>query len=298
MSHYAMGWAQRLKLGDPVAKAVLTHMCYVMRDENLLVYVGIPTLEEYTEYEERAIRAAIKRLLDRGVLIDTERKRNNVPIYRVAWYEEHLRRLAESPPENGGASPTDVAALAQVAELAKEKVVGNGAPTKHPPKGEGQKTSPPASAPKPPHVGGQALPLTGPNLPPDLPLPSGSADPGTDPTGPGAAPEKTPEGMDVLNCQSYWWNTARSYALQSAGLFGICGPRPEVFDEIPNEGPLYPRMTLIKACEDARDWAMGEHRRHFPLAKPKIDEITAGIHTRINAALEKAGAKIERRRAA
>lgn len=125
-----------------------------------------------------------------------------------------------------------------------------------------------------------------------------SADPRANPSGSRAASGDGKNSLDEHFARSHWWNAARSYALTSAGLFGLSGPRPEVFDEIPNEGPLYARSTLVRACEQARDWALDQHRQHFPLTDAKAKEITAEIHTRVNAALVAAGAKIERRRAA
>jgi hypothetical protein len=105
------------------------------------------------------------------------------------------------------------------------------------------------------------------------------------PTGSRSAGED-PEALDENFARSHWWNLAREHALHSAGLFGISGPRPATLDEVPNDAPNYPRATLTKACEDARDWALGEHRRLFPLTNAQTSEIVQGVLTRVNAALK------------
>lgn len=287
-----MGWAQRQKLGDPIAKAVLQSMCYVMRDDTLLVYVGIPTLEELTEYEDRALRKAIDRMEKAGVLRDTGKKKNNVTVYRIPGYEQWLSALNESPPANGGGSPTDLAALSQLSELAREKSVVPGTNDKPPRKGEGHDASPPVDASKPSRPGAQALPSTGGNLP-DLPRSSGSADARATPSGARPAQDKPqkaklpapPPEFDEARARSYWWNTARAYALSSAGLFGICPPRPSVFDEIPNDAPSYARDQLTRACSESTAWAISEHRAAFPLSDARGKEITKQLETRLDVVL-------------
>jgi hypothetical protein len=278
MSHIAMGWAQRQKLGDPIGKAVLTHMCYVMRDESLLVYVSIPTLEEFTEYEDRAIRKAIQRMVDNGTLLDTGKKRNNVPVYRIPGFEEHLRRLFESTPANGGASPTDLAALAHVAELAKEKSVNPTAPTKPSPTREGQHSSPPVDVPKPSRVGTQAPPSTGPNLPSDLPLPSGSDDPRAIPTGSRVALDSKGNPFDETTSRRFWWGRAISYALSSAELFEICARGTQHLHDL----ALYARAALEEACRDATQTAVEMDRGFFPEHRRRESEIDTCVRRRID----------------
>jgi hypothetical protein len=277
MSHYAMGWAQRQKLGDPIAKAVLQFMCYVLRDELLLVWVGIPTLEEFTEYEERALRAAIARMVKAGVLLDTGKKKNNVTVYRIPGYEQWLAALQAGTPVNGGASPTDRDALAQVAELAKEKTVSQGGNNKPPRKGEGPELSPPVDAAKPSRLGGQALPSTGPNLPSDLPLPSG-ADGRAIPTG---SPVLDAKGnpFDERASRAYWWNRACGYAVSSASLFELCARGTNTITDIPEPA----QAALLAASRDATSSAVEASRALFPNAKrDDLDDIETTLRRRID----------------
>lgn len=130
---------------------------------------------------------------------------------------------------------------------------------------------------------------------PYTPLPSDARE--QRPSGSRADSAADPEQLDETFARSHWWNLAREHALHSAGLFGICGPRPATFDDVPSMDPTYARDRLIRACEDARDWALTEHRAHFPLSHAKTTEIANGVLQRVNAVLKQlAPAAFEPRR--
>jgi hypothetical protein len=72
MSYSAQGWAQRQVFGSPILKGVMQALCYLMRDDELTVYAAVVnpehkvSLEKLTEYEERAIRKALRDLVELG----------------------------------------------------------------------------------------------------------------------------------------------------------------------------------------------------------------------------------------
>jgi hypothetical protein len=254
MSHYAMGWAQRQKVGDPAAKAVLQHMCYVMRDESLLIYTSIRTLVEFTEFEERTVRKAMQHLETTGVLLDTGHRKNNVVVWRIPGYEAWLEHQRKSPPKNERASETDAAAIAQVAELARQKKVSSTPNQKPSQKGEGQPqalaehaSSPPVFVPE----GDQALPKTGVNLPPD--------DPSN--RSPERASELSPSGSLALGeydrdgRRAYWHSAAMNICESDAWLFGVV-PRGTKFAA----WPIEIRAGLPEKIRNAVNWALGQEQ--------------------------------------
>jgi len=299
MSNWAMGWAQRQRLGDPVAKAILSTMCYLMKDDTLLSFPSVPTLEEYTEYDDRTIRKALQRLAEAGKILDTGLKKNNVTVWRIPGYENWLRKQNESPDKNERASETDLRALAQVAELTKQKTVGGPSKAKPPQKGEGSEKAPshlPASPPTSAENTHQAPPKMGGNLQEDLSEGSSGARAG-EPSGPtraleseptpdvprGTKPGREPPAFDEQRTRVYFWNIARNQALLDSGLFGICpNPRPALFDDIPNTEPLYARAALVKVCEEATAWAIGEARAKHPMTPADDRAIHDGVRARVN----------------
>lgn len=265
MSHLAQGWCQRQQLGDPIAKAVLQSMCYVLRDETLLVYIGIPRLEEYTEYEDRAIRKAIQRLVELGMLLDTGRKKNNVTIWRIPAYEAWL---AASPPAKGRASSTDTTALAQLAELAKAKKVVLASDSRHPPIREGLPTQAlPSTQPSPPVDVPQALPSTGGNPKTDLNRSLGSDDPRANPSG-----SRTPLGNEAR--RSHWRVFACNHVISECRGLGITAYGVNQWKQLPTNV----RMLMRDKVEALVDWAVNAETELIP---KKNHEISAHVYSAI-----------------
>lgn len=267
MSHYAQGWAQRQKLDDPIAKAVLQTMCYVMRDETLLVYIGIPELEEYTEYQEVTIRKAIRRLADRGVLLDTGRKRNNVTVWRIPGYEEWLAALPSGPSKNGRASHVDATALAQVAELTKAKGGAAGSDNKPSQKREGPvNPSPPIFAAKPSHICGQAPPNMGGNLN-DLNRSPEGEEPRAIPTG-----SRPPPGNAAR--RSHWRVYASNHVIGECRGLGITAYGVNQWKQLPTAV----RLLMSDKVEALVDWAIDAETELVP---KKHREISAHLDSAI-----------------
>jgi hypothetical protein len=283
MSHYAQGWAQRQKVGDPVAKAVLLHMCYVMRDETLLVYVGVPALEEYTEYEERAIRKAIARLAELGFIVDTGKKRNNVTVWRIPGYEQWLAAQIQSPPVQGRATQTDAAALAQVAELVREKTSSNGQNSKPPRIGEGSIQAPPSASSSPPVHVPQALPSTGPYLNPDLNRSLKSDDPRASPTGSRVALDSKGNPFDAQASRAFWYNFVHASIVCGAVAEGIAAFGARSLEDIPHQ----PRAVLKPILGELTEFGVCEERSAFPNFTAKSRKgVEAEIESRVRRELK------------
>jgi hypothetical protein len=285
MSHWAQGWAQRQRLNDPIAKAVLQTMCYVMRDDCLLVYVSIETLEEFTEFEERTVRKALQRLADMGVLEDTGQRKRNVTVWRIPGYEQWLANQRTSP-QDGRVHDIDGRALAQVAELSKEKAVGRVSANKPSQKREGSiqqplpssQTTPPVDVPRP-------LPSTGANLNPDLNRSSEGEGRRASPSGPSPSPE-----MEAR--LSHWRALGAAHVI---GEWNALRPRQRVarFKDLPYDcGPVMldklqklaewaveqerePRLKTPRAIQDHVESELSLEMRVFKLATPAEQQAAA-----------------------
>jgi hypothetical protein len=127
MSYSAQGWAQREVFGSPILKAVMQALCYLMRDDDLTVYCAVKggekvDLEVLTEYEERAIRKALRDLVELGFLQDTGERRRNMIVWRMPRYEAWLTRAElTTPPQNGRGRDSEQIAPAQASENTTEK---------------------------------------------------------------------------------------------------------------------------------------------------------------------------------
>ena len=299
MSNWAMGWAQRQKVGCPVAKAVLGAMCYLMRDDSLLVYPGIPTLCEYTEYDDRTIRKAIARLAELGMLLDTGLKKNNVTVWRVPGYENWLRRQAEGPDNKGRASETDLRALAQVAELTKEKTSLSGGNVKPSQKGEGPSQAPPLLQPSPPISAPQAPPKMGGNLQDDLHRSSGARADAGEPYGPAPRAQETkpeaskgspkaklpppPPVFDERASRQTWFNAVHSAIVGGAVAEQIAAFGTHRFADLPH----YAREILKPVFDELVTDAIEAERAAFPhFDARRRKDVEASIEARVRRELK------------
>jgi hypothetical protein len=128
LSYSAQGWAQRQVFGSPILKGVMQALCYLMRDDELTVYAAVVnppdkvSLEKLTEYEERAIRKALRDLADLGFLQDTGERRRNMVVWRLPRYEAWLARAEQTtPPQDGRGQLSEPSAAPQASDSTLEK---------------------------------------------------------------------------------------------------------------------------------------------------------------------------------
>jgi hypothetical protein len=156
MSYSAQGWAQRQVFGSPILKGVMQALCYLMRDDELTVYAAVVnpehkvSLEKLTEYEERAIRKALRDLVELGFLQDTGERRRNMVVWRMPRYEAWLARAEETTsPESGRGRDSEQVTPPQAAEKTLEKTAN--AVSDDEPSREGERS--PQETPTPPVQG-------------------------------------------------------------------------------------------------------------------------------------------------
>ena len=203
------------------------------------------------------------------MLLDTGRKKNNVTVWRIPGYENWLRRQNESPDKNGRASETDARALAQVAELTKEKTLDTDTKLKPPHKGEGSSQAPPFLQSGPPISAPEALPKTGGNLKDlDLPVSEGARATGAPP-------------FDEEASRQYWTNFVVHLVLGCASALGISRLKPQFFADV----PLYHREHLQALSRELIDEAIGAERYWHPLKPFARRRLEAQIDSRIGAAM-------------
>ena len=68
MSNQSTAWAQRCKVGNPVAKSVLLYLADCSHDDGTCAYPRVAQIMAVTEYGERSVRAALKLLEERGYI--------------------------------------------------------------------------------------------------------------------------------------------------------------------------------------------------------------------------------------
>lgn len=68
MSNQSTAWAQRCKVGSPVAKSVLLYLADCSHDDGTCAYPRVTQIMAVTEYGERSVRAALKLLEERGYI--------------------------------------------------------------------------------------------------------------------------------------------------------------------------------------------------------------------------------------
>lgn len=275
MSYFAQGWAQRQHVGDPIAKSVFLAMCYLMSDEKLLVFPSVSTLCSYTEFEERAVRKAMKRLADDGWLKDTSRRVNNITVWRIPRYEAWLARDVKSTPGNGRA--LDIAAIeaAQAFDSENKTAPVAGESGKPSPTGEGTSTGAPPTQQAPPSTS-SSPPVDGSQSSSDPPL---SQD-----TRAGARARDGAEvpPFDPEAARARWAAFIVSGITGKASALQITRYGTRSLSEL----PYGCREHMTQIAEELVTWALEEEARLHPLRRGSRIRIETDIDGRVNRELK------------
>lgn len=89
MSFKNIALINKLKVGDPIAKAVLHCINSHANKDTFIAYPSVATISKETEYSERVVYRKIKYLVDKGFLKKHRRGANKVNIYKVVLPASH-----------------------------------------------------------------------------------------------------------------------------------------------------------------------------------------------------------------